>query len=191
MQDPYCYPNSRILKNKLDIHDIDELRNTERDLSNLRNQELFNFPIVGHYDFDHLQRIHKYLFQDVYDWAGQVRTVDIAKGNLFCRSFAIESEANRIFNELRTEHLLKNLPIYQLAERRAYYLAEINALHPFREGNGRTQREFIRQLAYQNNLFLSYAGITQDEMITASKASLKLDYKPLQELILSHLHPLP
>lgn len=191
MQDPYCYPNSRILKNKLDIHDIDELRNTERDLSNLRNQELFNFPIVGHYDFDHLQRIHKYLFQDVYDWAGQVRTVDIAKGNLFYRSFAIESEANRIFNELRTEHLLKNLPIYQLAERLAYYLAEINALHPFREGNGRAQREFIRQLAYQNNLFLSYAGITQDEMIAASKASFKLDYKPLQELILSHLHPLP
>lgn len=191
MQDPYCYPKSRVLKNKLDIHDHDILLEAERRLTKFRNEELFNSPIVGHYDFDHLQRIHKYLFQDVYDWAGQVRTVDIAKGNLFCRSFAIESEANRIFNELRTEHLLKNLPIYQLAERLAYYLAEINALHPFREGNGRTQREFIRQLAYQNNLFLSYAGITQDEMIAASKASFKLDYKPLQELILSHLRPLP
>lgn len=191
MQDPYCYPNSRVLKNKLDIHDRDLLLEAERRLTKYRNEELFNSPLVGHYDFDHLQRIHKYLFQDIYDWAGQVRTVDIAKGNLFCRCFAIESEASRIFTELRKEKLLKDLPINQLAERLAYYLAEINALHPFREGNGRAQREFIRQLAYQNNLFLSYAGITQNEMIAASKASFKLDYKPLQELILSHLHPLP
>ena len=191
MQDPYCYPNSRVLKNKLDIHDRDTLLEAERRLTKYRNEELFNSPLVGHYDFDHLQRIHKYLFQDVYDWAGQVRTVDIAKGNLFCRCFAIEAEANRIFGELRAEKFLKNLSINQLAERLAYYLAEINALHPFREGNGRTQREFIRELAYQNNLFLSYAGITQDEMIAASKASFNLDYKPLQDLILSHLRPLP
>lgn len=191
MQDPYCYPNSRVLKNKLDIHDRDLLLEAERRLTKYRNEELFNSPLVGHYDFDHLQRIHKYLFQDIYDWAGQVRTVDIAKGNLFCRCFAIESEASRIFTELRKEKLLKDLPINQLSERLAYYLAKINTLHPFREGNGRAQREFIRQLAYQNNLFFSYAGITQDEMIAAFKASFKLDYKPLQELILSHLHPLP
>lgn len=191
MPDPYCYPNSRVLKNRFNIHDQETLHNIERDLSNLRNQELFNSPLVGHYDFDHLKRIHKYLFQDIYEWAGEVRTVDIAKGNLFCRCFAIESEADRIFTELRNEKYLKNLSIYELAERLAYYLAEINALHPFREGNGRTQREFIRQLAYQNNLFLSYVGITADEMIAASKASFRLNYKPLQELILSHLRPLP
>lgn len=191
MSDPYCYPNSRILKNKFNIHNLNELHEAERRLSKYRVEELFNSPLVGHYDFDHLKRIHKYLFQDIYPWAGEVRTVDIAKGNLFCRCFAIESEANRIFTELRNEKYLKNLSINELSERLAHYLAEINALHPFREGNGRTQREFIRQLAYQNNLFLSYAGITADEMIVASKASFKLDYKPLQELILSHLRPLP
>lgn len=190
MQDPYCYPNSRILKNKLGIKDANKLQQRERDLSNLRALELLNDPIIGCFDFKHFQMIHKHLFQDIYDWAGEVRTVDIAKGNLFCRCFAIESEASRIFTELKSEKFLKDMPINQLAERLAYYLAEINALHPFREGNGRTQREFIRQLAYQNNLFLSYAGITQYEMISASKASFNLNYKPLQELILSHLHPL-
>ncbi len=190
MQDPYCYPNSRTLKNKLDIKDASKLQQRERDLSNLRALELLNGPIIGHFDFAHLKKIHQYLFQDIYDWAGKVRTVDIAKGNLFCRYFAIESEASRIFTELKSEKFLKDLPINQLAERLAYYLAEINALHPFREGNGRTQREFIRQLAYQNNLFLSYAGITKNEMISASKASFNLNYKPLQELILSHIHPL-
>ena len=190
MQDPYCYPNSRILKNKLNIHDLDELHNEERNLSNLRERELLDSPIDAQFDFNHLKKIHAYLFQDIYDWAGEARTVDIAKGNLFCRYFAIDSEAKRIFTELKREKYLQNLNIADFAKRLAYYFAEINALHPFREGNGRTQREFIRQLAFQNNLFISFAGITTDQMIEASKASFKLDYTPLYELILTHLHPI-
>ena len=171
MTDPYCYPNTRVLKNKFDIRDSDELHEAERRLSKYRMEELLNNPIVGYFDFEHLKAIHAYLFQDIYEWAGKVRTVDIAKGNLFCRCFAIESEAGRIFGELKSEKYLRDLPAKDFAGRLAYYLAEINALHPFREGNGRTQREFIRQLAYQNNYFLSYAGMTADEMIEASKAS--------------------
>lgn len=190
MQDPYCYPNSRILKNKLDIHDFDKLLEAERRLSKYRAVELFNDPMKGRFDLKHLQKIHAYLFQDVYSWAGKIRTVDIAKGNLFCRVFAIEAEAERIFGELRDEKYLKDLPAGKMAERLAYYLAEINALHPFREGNGRTQREFIRQLAYQNNYFLSYAGITSEEMISASQESFKLNYQPLKELIVNHLRTL-
>ena len=81
------------------------------------------------------------------------------------------------------------MPAGEFAKRLAYYLAEINALHPFREGNGRTQREFIRQLAYQNNYFVSFAGIKKEDMIEASKASFKLDYEPMERLILDHLRP--
>ena len=190
MQDPYCYPNSRVLKNQLGIHDFDELYNEECNLSNLRARELLNAPIQGRFDFKHLQKIHQYLFQDIYDWAGQVRTVDIAKGNLFCLCFAIDSEASRIFTELKSEKYLRGLSAGDFAKRLAYYLAEINALHPFREGNGRTQREFIRQLASHNNYFLSYAGISKNQMIEASVASFKLDYAPLENLILTHLRPL-
>ena len=189
MQDPYCYPNSRVLKNKLKITDLEELHNEERNLSILRERELLDSGINGRFDFGHLKSIHRYLFQDVYDWAGEVRSVDIAKGNLFCRCFAIESEAERIFAELKQEKYLKNIKAGEIAKRLAYYLAELNALHPFREGNGRTQREFIRQLAYQNGYFLSYAGITKDEMIEASKASFKLDYGPMEELIINHIEP--
>ena len=187
MQDPYCYPNSRVLRNKLGIRDFDKLYDRERDLANLRARELFEAPIQGRFDFDHLLAIHKYLFQDVYDWAGKVRTVDIAKGNLFCRCFAIESEAERIFGELKDEKYLRGLMIGELSERLAYYFSEINALHPFREGNGRAQREFIRQLALLNGYFLSFKGTRQDEMIAAPQASFKLDYKPMRELILGHL----
>lgn len=190
MQDPYCYPNSRTLKNKLNIHDFDRLWEAERRLSKYREVELLNSGINGRFNFEHLKRIHEYLFQDIYDWAGEVRTVDIAKGNLFCRCFAIESEAERIFTELKQEKYLQNLKAGDFAKRLAYYLAEINALHPFREGNGRTQRELIRQLAYQNGYFLSYAGIKSEEMMEVSKASFKLDYEPLEKMILNHLQPL-
>ncbi|MBR3157196.1 Fic family protein [Candidatus Saccharibacteria bacterium] len=187
MQDPYCYPNTRILRNKFDIHDLDELSDAERRLAKYRARELFESPIEGKFDFKHLQAIHKYLFQDVYAWAGEVRTVDIAKGNLFCRYFAIEEEAKRIFGELKSEKYLIGLNVGDFGKRLAYYLAEINALHPFREGNGRTQREFVRQLAYQNGYFLSFAGVSKEQMIKASVAGFKLNYTPMEELILSHL----
>ena len=188
MQDPYCYPNSHVLKNKLNIHDSDGLKDAERRLAKYRTTELLNAPIRGKFDFKHLQKIHHYLFQDIYDWAGEVRTVDIAKSNLFCRCFAIESEAKRIFDKLRAEKYLAGLSAGQFSARLAYYFAEINALHPFRDGNGRAQREFVRQLAYQNNYLLTFAGVTKDEMVAASIASFNLDYAPLEKLLLNCLH---
>jgi len=190
MQDPYCYPDTRVLRNKFGIRDFDELYDTERRLAKYRSRELFEKPIEGRFDFGHLQAIHRYLFQDVYDWAGEVRTVDIAKGNLFCRYFAIEAEAKRIFGELKAEKYLTGLKVAEFGKRLAYYFAEINALHPFREGNGRAQREFIRQLAYQSNYFLSFAGMSKEQMVEASVAGFKLDYAPMEELILSHLRPI-
>ena len=189
MQDPCCYPESRVLKNKFNIRNSDELQMAERRLAKYRAEELMHAPIKGQFDFSHLKRIHYYLFQDIYDWAGEVRTVDIAKGNLFCRYFAIQSEAERIFQELRSEKYLQDLNAGAFAERLAYYFSEINALHPFREGNGRAQREFIRQLAFQNNYFLSYAGITKDEMVRASIESFKRNYSLLEKMLLAHLRP--
>ena len=190
MPDPYCYPDTRVLKNKLGIKDQEELSLAERKLAKYRSRELFESPIKGKFDLAHLQEIHRYLFQDIYDWAGEIRTVDIAKGNLFCRCFVIESEANRIFAELKHEKYLKNLNVADFSKRLAYYFSEINALHPFRESNGRAQREFVRQLAYQNGYFLSFTGISQDEMIAASVAGFKLDYTQMENLILTHLRPL-
>lgn len=107
MQDPYCYPDSRVLKNKLSIHDFQKLSYAERKLAKFRARELFESPIAGQFDFNHLKAIHKYLFQDLYDWAGEARTVDIAKDTLFCRYFAIKKEAERIFAELKKKNTSK------------------------------------------------------------------------------------
>lgn len=93
----YCYPDSDVLINELDIRDADKLSMVERKLTSLRLLELMNSPIEGKFDFKHLQAIHAYIFQDVYDWAGKVRTVDIAKGNMFCNVKFISDQADVIF----------------------------------------------------------------------------------------------
>lgn len=122
----YCYPHSNVLKNKLDITDSDKLVNAERELTSLKLAAAKLNYIKGRFDFDHLRRIHRYLFGDIYTWAGKIRTVDIAKGNQFCLCYNIESYANIIFQKLKQENFLidsNNAPI-----RLAYYLSEINAL---------------------------------------------------------------
>lgn len=103
-----------------------------------------------------MQAIHAYIFQDVYDWAGKIRTVDIAKGNTFCNVRFISSQADAIFSKLKEEYYLAGLEEYMFTKRLAYYFSEINALHPFREGNGHSQREFIRSLALKNGYLIYF-----------------------------------
>ena len=136
----YCYPDTDVLINKLDIRDLDKLHIFERKLTMLR---LLEKPINGKFDFKHLQAIHAYIFQDVYGWAGKVRTVDIAKGNMFCNVRFISSQADVIFSGLKEEHYLAGLDEDMFIKRLAYYFSEINALHPFREGNGRSTRLWL------------------------------------------------
>ena len=183
MDDPYCYPNSRVLKNKLGITDANELNEEERNLTNLRVDELYRHPISGDLDFDHLKSIHRYLFQDIYNWAGKVRTVNIAKGNLFCLAPMIEAQAANIFSELAAENYLADLGAGELIKRLAYYFAELNALHPFREGNGRATREFIRELAYKNDYFLKYSRVEKDALMSAMITSFSGDLHPLEEVL--------
>ncbi len=80
----YCYSNSNVLINKLGIKDKNKLSIIERRLTMLRLFELLKNPIQGKFDLEHLQSIHSYIFQDIYEWSGKIRTVDIAKGNMFC-----------------------------------------------------------------------------------------------------------
>ena len=178
----YCYPNSDVLINKLNIHDTDKLLEVERKLTMLRLMDLLEKPISGKFDLEHLWNIHKYIFQDIYPWAGKIRTVDIAKSNMFCKVQFIEMQAKEIFGKLQKDDYLKQLSKEKFAKRAAYYFSEINALHPFREGNGRTQRELIRQLACESGYILHFAAITETEMMEASIDSFVCDYKKMEAL---------
>ena len=141
-------------------------------------------PIEGKLDFNYLKNIHKFIFGDIYEWAGTVRTVNIAKGNSFCRCEFIEEQMESIMRKLEKENYLENLNIEMLAERLAYYIGEINAIHPFREGNGRIQRMFIECLALKNGFSLDFAKISNEEMLEASVQTFNLEYKLMSKLLL-------
>ena len=140
------------------------------------------------FDLAHLKRIHLALFQDVYDWAGKLRTVDISRGNSrFANVRFIESAAHEMFNKLAREHWLKRLDLDQLSARLAHYLSEINALHPFREGNGSVQRIFISQLSYAAGYQLDYSDLEQDQIYQAMESAFHGEESNLAGLIQQRL----
>lgn len=178
----YCYPNSDVLINKLNIRDNDILSEAERRLTMLRISDLIDNPIKGEFDLKHLQTIHKYIFQDIYDWAGEIRTVDIAKQNMFCKVQYINEQASIIFESLKRENFLIDLRRDEMVTKISYYFSEINALHPFREGNGRSQREFIREAALSCNYRIDFRKVDKNLMLEASKDSFLCNYSKMEEL---------
>jgi cell filamentation protein len=186
----YCYPNSNILINKLNLMDNAKLHVAERNSSTIRLSELSKKPIKGNFDMQHLQKIHKAIFQDIYDWAGKVRTVDISKSNLFCMVQHVSSMAEDIFHKLGSENYLLGYSKEKCVSRLSYYLGEINAMHPFREGNGRSQREFIRCLVAVSGHQLDYKNITEKMMLEASIDSFDLKYDKMETLLRDNMKPL-
>lgn len=184
----YCYPGTVVLRNKAEITDANELDTYEGELSTLRSIEILENPIAGQFDLAHLQRIHLALFQDVYEWAGKIRTVDISRSNSrFANVRFIESAANELFNQLARENWLKGLDAGHLSKRLAHYLSEINALHPFREGNGRAQRIFISHLSQAAGYQLDYSDLEQEQIYKAMELAFNGDESILANLILAHL----
>jgi cell filamentation protein len=127
-------------------------------------------PVQGCFDRIHLQAIHRAIFAEVYAWAGELRQVNIQKPGSFpfaAAQFLIQN-LDETFARLEKERFLKGLASVNFSRRAAFYLGELNALHPFREGNGRTQREFLRELAINAGYRLNWSVIRSDEMIAAS-----------------------
>lgn len=181
--DVYCYENSDVLKNKLNVTNADMLCELERHITDVKTGLVFQMAdkkrVLGKAFF---LEIHKILFEDIYEWAGKIRTVDIAKGTLFCRTFAIQNELDRIFKELADENYLLIYKDDELAYKMAYYLSELNAVHPFREGNGRTQRLFMEIIAYKAGYHLDFSNVTDTEMIEASYESFNRNYEKINSI---------
>jgi len=183
--DVYCIPGTAVLKNKAGITDQALLDEYEGDFTAIRLLELTQNPIQGSFDLAHLCKIHSYLFQDVYEWAGEVRSVDIIRGDSrFCNVRQIQSYSHTIFSALATEKYLVNLEPAVFANRLAHYLSEVNAIHPFREGNGRVQRLFVSQLAEHAGYSLDYSALDQAELYPVMQAAFLGNERPLAELIL-------
>lgn len=182
--DQYVYPDTGTLINKAGIRDQDELDKFEADATAVRMLELIDKPIQGKFDLAHLQAIHRHLFQDVYDWAGELRKVDISRGSSHFGNWAlIGPYLDGELKKLQRENYLRDCTPEQFVHRLAHYMGEINAAHPFREGNGRTQRVFCAQLAEQAGYFIDFDPVDQERMYAVMIASFKGDSSPLAELL--------
>jgi fido (protein-threonine AMPylation protein) len=190
--DHYLDPDSGILINKLSINDEAELETAEAILVSVRLTELLTSPMTGAFDLPHFQAVHRYLFQDIYTWAGELRNVDISKGSTYFASHNhIVSAGAQIFRDLKAEQFLSGLDKNAFVGRTAYYLGELNALHPFRDGNGRAQREFITQLCSARGYSLYWEEAKQEQVLDASIKSFNGNYTPMETMLHSILRPLP
>lgn len=141
----YCYPNLDILKNKFDIKDVQILQQAELELTEYASTliEYADPP----YDLEYMKHIHFQLFEDLYSWAGELRQVDISKGDTrFCTFSRIEIEANKLFKNFQQQDYFQGLTKQELIPKIADFYCELNVIHPFREGNGRTQRILFEHL---------------------------------------------
>ena len=175
-QSLYRYPNSRVLRNRLDIRHPENLDEAERTFVTKR---LLEEVPNGSFDLKHLRSIHKHLFQDIYEWAGELRQVDIAKSDWFLPYDRIEMGVNDVHKRLSKQNFLRGLKMDEFSTQAGHILGDINYAHPFREGNGRTQTQYLKQLCVLAGHPIDLTKLSRDSWIEASIRSTRGDYKPM------------
>ncbi|QFU24267.1 Fic family protein [Shewanella eurypsychrophilus] len=180
--DPYCYPDSDTLINLFDIHDPNTLSEAETDFY---AQRLLAYqatdPSLSHFTLNHLQTIHHHLFQDVYNWAGEIRSIDVSKGRTrFCAASRIVQQSSKEFSLIPQLSEISDLTILIAAFADIY--CELNIIHPFREGNGRTLRLFFEELAFVLGQELVWPNIDKEQWVQANIAGYNGDLQLLIEI---------
>ena len=187
----YFTDHDDILVNKLGIDDPRILKQAEEKIVPLRMAEIFSSFHVRKFDFSCLKTIHRMLFSDIYQMAGKVRKVDMANDMNavpFCYMQNIESEQIRIFTQLEQEHCFLGLESCDMSKRFAWLASELNALHPFRDGNGRAIRTFMILLAANNGYELDYSLVEKDMLIKADIDAFNGNLEALEKIYTQILH---
>lgn len=191
MSDPvYCYPPDHlVLRNKFAIHDAEKLDVTEREYSTFRIRQ--GCP-AGDFDLNHLRSIHSHIFQDIYAWAGSLRDVEMRKGSTqFMPRQFIETGMADVHRRIVSASYLKNMSQYAFSEKAAELIGDINHIHPFREGNGRTQLQYLKQLADRAGHRIDLRRLEPTPWIEASISSNDGDYSKMQCCIARAMDPGP
>ena len=182
--DPYVYPGTNVLRNHLGIRDAAELAELEAAISAGRIAQLERRLIPGDYDTAHLQAVHRWIFGDIYPWAGELRTVKIAKGeSMFALPQHVTPYLSGVLSDLAGEDRLRGLDRADFVARLAHYFAELNAVHPFREGNGRTQRAFLGNIATEAGYSIDWTDLDPDSNATVSREAHQGDNEQLKKLL--------
>ena len=185
-----CYPGTTVLINHFNVRDEEKLNEIESVISSARYAEWLNEPQATSFDFDHYKAIHRFLFSDLYEWAGEIRTVNISKkGTRFTPAENIEAQAQLIFERLRTCGFFKGLPHDAFVEEIVDFYCVTNALHPFREGNGRTQRLFLTQLIRNAGYEINFADMDTDLLMIATIQSAQGVTDLLQQIFTESISP--
>lgn len=179
--DPYCYPGSNVLQNLMNIEDDEELAIAEVELTELAVEEIeLDAPP---YDLDYFQSLHQQVFEDIYEWAGEPRSIDMSKGTTrFCTCKRIAPEANKLFQQLAGENYYEDYEREAFVSAIAELYIELNMVHPFREGNGRVQRLLFEHIIINAGFEFDLEGITQQEWVAANIAGVSRDYGPMTAL---------
>lgn len=164
-----CYEGTTCLINKFGIQDEKQLAVVESQITIAKISILQQNPIEGNFDFEHYKAIHKFIFEDLYEWAGIPRVIDISKkGTFFVAAKNIDEIATACFERLKNQNYFKNLDMDDFIEKMTDFYCVTNNLHPFREGNGRTQRTFLSQLALNAGYEMDFANTDTDELMVAT-----------------------
>ena len=178
-QSIYCYPDSNVLKNKLNIRDNKLLKTAEEEITLIKQMELLKNPIKGNFSKAHLMNIHKFIFEDIYPFAGKIRREQISKADtMFYPPNLIDRELDKVFAKIKEKNMLKETDKEKVFDNLAYVMAELNIIHPFREGNGRSIREFIRLMAKRMGYNLNWGNVDKEKLLEASILSVD-NYKVL------------
>lgn len=174
-QDPYVYPGTTILRNKYDIRDQEKLSETERRVTWKGRLSLIEKPPSQDYGLAHLQAIHSRLFSEIYDWAGQLRTVNLSKEHTnFLPGAYLKNGINEVATKIRETGLVsRDLSDDEFCIAISNVLSDLNFVHPFREGNGRAQRAFLDDIASASGRILAWRNVSTIDHLNASIQSAK------------------
>src|SRR3984885_709682 len=172
--DAYFWPESNVLKNKAGLTHAATLRSFEYEVTRQRAEQLRARPLQGQFDTAHYRAIHRHLFQDVYEWAGEYRKVEFSKGNsafapLKTATQTLESWGEKILGDIAAENYLQGLKTAAFVERLTHHYGELNFWHPMREGNGRATKEFLYQLAKEAGYQLEFQRVGAKTWNTAAE----------------------
>jgi cell filamentation protein len=162
-----------VTTNRLGITELDALQKAERAISGYRSDQLEENFIAGMWNFEHLKAVHKFLFNDIYYFAGKIRTMDMELDSVtrFCAARYIVSNGNALFAALKKDNYLRNMKRAEFIAKSARFLTDLNILHPFREGNGRCKRSFFLALARQAGYTVQYNRADNEQWLLADSAA--------------------
>lgn len=183
------YPGTRCLSNYFLINDRDQLRVIGIYISSMRTAEFLLNPIDGPYSLELLQQIHEHLFGDLYPSAGVIRTEASAKRTEFCHPDYIEAAGKEIFDKLAKDHFLRRIEREQFIGDLAYYMGELEALHPFRSGNAPTARLFFIILTQHAGWQVEWSEADPDGFLEADICAIDGDYQPLIDVLEEVVYP--